>query len=53
MKMNTLEKIRNALKSLNPEVVVDTNLIDRARLPLERMMKVTRGESVSWSLCER
>ena len=53
MKMNTLEKIRDALRTLNPEVVVDKSLIDRARLPLERMMKVTRGESISWSSCER
>lgn len=48
MKMNTLSKIRDALKTLDPEVKVDESLIQRARIPLERMMKVTRGEQITW-----
>jgi len=48
MKMNTLVKVRDALKNLSPEVQVDKNLIERARLPLHRMMKITKGEKVSW-----
>ncbi len=48
MKMNTLSKIRDALKSLKPEVTVDEDLIKRARVPLDRMMKITNGESIQW-----
>ena len=48
MKMNTLEKIRDALKSLDPEVHVSEDLIERARRPLDRMMKLGRGEEVQW-----
>lgn len=48
MKMNTLIKVRDALKNLSPEVKVDKNLIERARVPLHRMMKITNGEKVSW-----
>lgn len=48
MKMNTLANIRDALKTLDPEVKVDESLIERARVPLERMMKVTRGEQITW-----
>ena len=49
MKMNTLVKVRDSLKSLNPEVSVDEALIERARLPLHRMMKITNGEQVDWN----
>ncbi len=48
MKMNTLEKIRAALHDLSPEISVASQIIDRARMPLERMMKITAGESVQW-----
>ena len=48
MKMNTLVKVRDALKSLNPEVTVKDELIEKARLPLHRMMKITKGETVDW-----
>lgn len=48
MKMNTLVKIRDAFKSLQPEVTVVESLVEKARLPLERMMKISRGESVEW-----
>lgn len=48
MKMNTLGKIRDALKNMSPKVEVDEELIKRARVPLERMMKVTNGETIKW-----
>ncbi len=48
MKMNTLEKIRDALLHLRPEVTVEANIIERARLPLRRMMQISAGEPVSW-----
>ncbi len=48
MKMNTLAKIRDALKTMDPQVDVAPDLIKRARVPLERMMKVTNGEQIEW-----
>lgn len=48
MKMNTLGKIRDALKNLNPKVEVSPDLIVRARVPLDRMMKIGRGEAIEW-----
>lgn len=38
MKRNTLEKLRDALERLEPRVELAPELMDRARLPLERML---------------
>lgn len=38
MKRNTLEKLRDALERLEPRVELSAGLIERARLPLERML---------------
>jgi quinolinate synthase len=38
MKRNTLEKLRDCLESLTPEVTLPETLMDRARLPIERML---------------
>jgi quinolinate synthase len=38
MKLNTLEKLRDCLDSLEPRVELSAELIERARLPLERML---------------
>ncbi len=48
MKMNTLAKLRDALKTMDPQVDVAPDLIKRARVPLERMMKETNGEQIEW-----
>ncbi len=48
MKMNTLEKIRDALLKLSPEVQVDPALVSQSRLSLQRMMDITDGRSVNW-----
>ena len=48
MKLNTLEKIRNTLRDLNTQVQVHQSLIQKARLPLQRMMSITAGENVEW-----
>ena len=48
MKLNTLEKIEKALKNLSPEVTIPPQYVEKALVPLERMMKITRGESVIW-----
>lgn len=48
MKMNTLEKIRNALRDLRPTVTVEPTLGEKARVSLERMLAITNGETVTW-----
>jgi quinolinate synthase len=40
MRRNTLEKLRDALKNLTPRVELSRDLIERARLPIERMLAV-------------
>lgn len=48
MKMNSLEKIRRALETLSPQVNVDPSIIERARVPLRRMLDITAGRAVEW-----
>ncbi|MCB0378018.1 MAG: quinolinate synthase NadA [Bdellovibrionales bacterium] len=48
MKLNSLEKIHKCLSGLSNEVQVDPNLIEKARLPLQRMMDITDGKPVIW-----
>ena len=38
MRMNTLEKVRDCLDSLKPRVELPADMMDRARLPIERML---------------
>jgi quinolinate synthase len=38
MKLNTLEKVRDSLRDLAPRVELSAELMDRARLPVERML---------------
>ncbi len=40
MKMNTLEKLLACLDTLQPRIDLPADIIDRARLPLERMLAV-------------
>lgn len=49
MKLNTLEKIRNSLATLSPEVRVAPEIIEKARIPLQRMVDITQGKSVTWN----
>lgn len=48
MKLNTLEKIRNSLATLSPEVKLDSEMIKKARVSLQRMVDITQGKSVTW-----
>lgn len=48
MKLNTLEKIADALENLSPEVNVDPTLGKKAQLPLQRMMDVMQGQTIRW-----
>jgi len=40
MKRNTLEKLRDALRELEPCVELSEEIMTRARLPIERMLAV-------------
>ncbi len=48
MKMNTLEKIKKALTSLQPAVQIPNEFMVPGRLPLDRMMAITEGRPVTW-----
>jgi len=41
MKMNTLEKVRNCMKRLAPRIELPQQIIERARLPIERMLEIS------------
>tara|TARA_Y100000588_G_scaffold21000_1_gene21162 strand:+ start:5972 stop:6916 length:945 start_codon:yes stop_codon:yes gene_type:complete len=41
MKMNTLEKVRDCMHDLNPRVELSAQTIDKARVPIERMLAWT------------
>jgi quinolinate synthase len=48
MKLNTVEKIKMALKNLKPEVQLEESVRQRAQISLERMMAISRNEVVTW-----
>ena len=41
MKLNTLEKVRDCMKNLAPRVELPPEIIERARLPIERMLEIS------------
>ena len=42
MKLNTLEKLYNCLKNESPEIHVDEHVIERAVLPIHRMLEISQ-----------
>jgi quinolinate synthase len=40
MKRNTLEKVRDSLRTLQPSVELPADLMERARRPIEAMLAV-------------
>ena len=42
MRMNTLEKLYNCLKYEWPEVEVDTNIVEAAAKPIDRMIALSK-----------
>jgi quinolinate synthase len=44
MKLNTLEKIAHCLETLEPQIRLESGLIDAARGSLQQMMRISRGE---------
>lgn len=41
MKLNTLEKLHDCMARRNPEVRLDPKILQRARLPIERMLEIS------------
>lgn len=41
MKMNTLEKVRDCMKNLAPRVEIPAEILQRARLPIDRMLEIS------------
>jgi len=41
MKLNTLEKVRDCMQRLAPQVQLPRHILDRARLPIERMLEIS------------
>ena len=48
MKMNSMEKIKHALETFQPEVKLPEELRAKAQISLDRMMAITSGKSVTW-----
>lgn len=48
MKLNNVEKVYQTLLTGKNEVHVPDHLIEKARIPLQRMMTITEGGSVDW-----
>jgi quinolinate synthase len=41
MKLNTLEKVRDCMKNLAPRVELPAEILERARLPIRRMLEIS------------
>ncbi len=41
MKLNTLEKLHDCMANLSPRIELPRDLLDRARLPIERMLEIS------------
>jgi quinolinate synthase len=41
MKLNTLEKVRDCMKHLAPRIELSADILQRARLPIERMLEIS------------
>ncbi len=41
MKMNTLQKLYNCLNNENPEILLEKDLIEKAHLPIKRMLELS------------
>ncbi len=46
MKLNTMEKLYLALKKETPEIVMDKNLMEKAKKPIVRMLEISRKHNL-------
>ncbi|MBU2564769.1 MAG: quinolinate synthase NadA, partial [Candidatus Thermoplasmatota archaeon] len=44
MKIITMDKVLKSLEVLKPEVILSKEIIEKAKAPLERMMRIGRGD---------
>ncbi len=44
MKMNTLQKVRDCMKNLAPRIELPPEILQRARLPIERMLQISAAK---------
>jgi quinolinate synthase len=44
MKKITLEKVLNSLETLEPKIILPDEIMKKAKLPLQKMMDVGRGD---------
>ena len=49
MKLNTLEKIKKSLETMEPQIHLKEDIARKAMLPLQRMMDITDGKPMQWS----
>lgn len=42
MKMNTLEKLYKALLTESPEIIIEQDLVEKARKPIDRMLEISK-----------
>jgi quinolinate synthase len=42
MKLNTMQKLYLCLKYERPEIVMNQDIIDKARVPIEKMLEISR-----------
>jgi quinolinate synthase len=47
MKLNTLEKVRDCMKRLAPRIELPQHILQRARLPIERMLEISARAAAS------
>ena len=43
MKMNTLQKVRDCMAHLTPRIELPPQILQRARLPIERMLEISKA----------
>lgn len=48
MKMNSMEKIKRALETFEPQIRMNDGLRKKAQVSLDRMMDITSGKAVMW-----
>jgi quinolinate synthase len=53
MKLNTLEKVRDCMKRLSPRIELPDDILQRARLPIERMLELSARPAAAPAAGER
>ena len=46
MKLNTMEKLYMCLKNEKPEIILDEQVIEKARKPIERMLEISKRKNL-------